>query len=85
MKAMHLFASAIFLIVGISSILACTAIYWSNAPDFAAGDCTGGIVSNYKESYWSVQYPSQVGYQAVTSKGNGECRQGVSCWAIFLT
>src|SRR5713226_7186270 len=86
MKAMRLFASAIFLVVGISSVLACTAIYWSNAPDYTYGDCTiGGIVSNYKESYWSVQYPSQVGYQAVTSSGNGECSQSASCWAIFYT
>ena len=86
MKAMRLFASAIFLVVGVSAVLACRAIYWPNAPDLLYGNCSAGnVVSNYKESYWSVQYPSQIGYQAVISRGNGECSQSASCWALFYT
>src|SRR5437660_8758033 len=86
MEAVLMFASGIFMLVGVASVLACTAIYWSNAPDFIDGNCSvGTIVNNYKESYWSVQYPQQIGYQPVTSSGHGECTSTLSCWAIFYT
>jgi hypothetical protein len=82
-----MFASAIFLLVGISSVLACTANYWSNAPDVHTGGPCNSVDVNtlYKESYWSVQYPQQVGFTTVKSFGFGECNSTASCWPLFYS
>ncbi|HEY3135951.1 MAG TPA: hypothetical protein VGL29_07980 [Blastocatellia bacterium] len=87
MRAMLIVSTAaMFLLIGVVTVLACTADYWQNAPDSTTGNCSqGGIVNNYKESYWSVKYPLQTGYTSVVSKGNGQCTSTVPCWAIFYT
>jgi hypothetical protein len=81
-------ASAIFLMVGVSSVLACAAVYWPAGPDYIAPfTCPNVNTTNnlYKESYWSVQYPEQVGFTSVTSQGTGKCGIDVQCWPIFYS
>lgn len=76
-------ASAIFLIVGISSVLACTAAYWPAGPDYIAPFTCPNDFSLYKESFWSVKYPEQVGFTDVTSSGGGGCSPSLQCWPNF--
>lgn len=81
--------AAIFFFVGLGSALGqCVASYWTNAPDYVPPfECVAppgiGFYRLYKESYWSVQYPQQVGFATVTSQGFGECNSAIQCWPIF--
>jgi hypothetical protein len=80
-------ASAIFLMVGISSVLGCVANYWEAAPDYIRPyTCPNINTPNnlYKESFWSVKYPEQVGFTSVISSGTGKCGTSLlQCWPIF--
>ena len=77
-------ASAIFLLLGISSALACVADSWSAGPDYIQPfSCPTAFL--YKESYWSVQYPEQPEYTSVVSSGRGKCNDSLQCWPIFHT
>jgi hypothetical protein len=83
----HVIASAIFLIVSMSSVLACRASYWFAAPDYIAPyTCPNTNTTNrlYKESYWSVKYPQQTGFTNVLSSGSGKCGVESPMLAPFL-
>ncbi|HXU39970.1 MAG TPA: hypothetical protein VN937_26690 [Blastocatellia bacterium] len=79
-------AAAMFLILGISSAFACVADYWSAGDDYIPPfTCpnTGTPNNLYKESYWSVKYPEQVGFSSVTSSGHG-AHVGRWAWDVFF-
>jgi hypothetical protein len=81
-------AAAMFLILGISSALACAADYWSAGVDYIDPyTCPNVNTPNklYKESYWSVKYPAQSGFTSVVSTGTGKCGIQQTCWPIFYT
>lgn len=87
MKA--ILAAGMFLLVGVVSVLACSADYWPAGPDFFSGGNCGGVptVNNAKSSYWSVKYPLQTDYTSVTSYGTGQCCAAIPslCWPIFFS
>ncbi len=61
MKKVLIFGSGILLALSvISSVLACTAAYWSNGPDYLTPNVcnTSNVDNNEKRSYWAVQYPN---------------------------
>ena len=88
MKA--IFGAGMFLLVGVVSVLACSANYWPRADDFlgvTGGGCSStSVQDNWKYSYWGVKYPRQVGYTEVTSYGVGKCCSAIPslCWPIFF-
>lgn len=86
MKA--ILSSVLFLFLGISSVCACVADSWHIGPDFIAPfTCPnlGSAPPLYKESYWGVKYPEQVGYEDVTSDGTGRCTSTLQCWPLFYS
>jgi hypothetical protein len=86
MKTINLMiAAALFLVLSLSSVLACVANYWATGPDsFEGGPCdTIYVYSVYKTTHWAVKYPYQVGYTNVNPYGSGMCKSGLPCWPIF--
>src|SRR5947207_203542 len=85
MKA--IFAAGTFLLLGVVSVLACSADYWSNGADqFQGGPCSNNYPTwVYKNSYWAVKYPLQTGYTPVNSYGAGQCMSSIPslCWPLF--
>jgi len=82
--------STVFLLFfALSSVLACTASYWSAGPDYIPPfTCPNRNTINklYKESHWSVKYPYQVGFSTVNSSGTGKCGYTlIECWPLFYT
>jgi len=81
--------AAIFLGLSITSVFGvCKATYWRNSPDFIDYfSCNeldpGEFQALIKHSYWSVQYPLQVGFATVESIGFGQCTNHTQCWPIF--
>jgi hypothetical protein len=64
----------------------CTPNYWTAAPDeFDLTGCQGFFPSYRltKQSFWSIKFPGQTGYESREPLGNGQCTPNFQCWPLF--